>query len=538
MLKVTKIIALLVIIIAMSSCSNDKVQEDVLETGEVEVNTEIETSVDEDKLKVKQEEITIAIRPIKSFNPLLNEDIHNKQILKLVYENLFFLDENMQYKSNIVDKIAFSEDGMYANISIKEDAKWHDGTKIIADDIIYSFEQLKENGNKLYYTSTNTVDSIKKNSPSSITVTFVKSYNESTFNLAFPIVQKKFYDVDDEMLKATNYKTNGSGKYKLSKIIDSRNYELELIEDKIKNANIKKIKLIVLENFDIEVDAFNAEIVDIVFMNSDDLKKIKNTETTNIIDISTNQYEFIALNFKNPIINDLNVRRALAYAMPSDETIKSMYLNASDRTHSNINPNSYLYNENLIKYTEDFEKGRHFLSVSGFNKTNNYANGSNSTDNNIVGIELNILVNQENVYRTNLAKKYAENLKAVGVKSTLVNVPYEEYIERINEGRYDIAFVGYLTDKNQNNISLFSEGNVMNYQNKKIADIKQKIISAVSDDDYEEAIYELQTVVNSDLPVISICYKSILMLSGNEIGNVSIMLDNYFYNVENWLIFK
>ncbi len=546
--KLTKISISLILMMSIVSCGAEEPQTDATGTEATQTeNTEntdataegvesTSTDSEDGEIRVQQDYINIAVRPMQSFNPLTNTDVQTMYVLNLIYENLFYKDETLKATSKIVEDPVFSEDGYSATFIIKSSAKWHNGNSIVSDDIIYSLNTLKNNQNPLFATSVNAVNSISKKGDNSFVIYFKKPTNIHTIDLSFPIVQKGLYDNYNSTDTSSRYVTNGSGKYELAEVKDSRNFTLK-VSDEYSSANIKTINLIVIENFALEVDAYNADIVDIIFLKPDDLKNIRNGEKTTITNIPTNEYEFVALNFQNPFLNDINIRRALAYAMPTDETIQSMYLNAADRTHTNVNPRSYLYNTSVVEYSEDFEQGKNLLKGVGYEGFNSegYAVKKNG-DSNIV-LDFNILVNEENTYRLNLARKYSENLKAIGVKSQVIAVPYEEYMDKLKKGNYDIAFAGYLTNESQNNIALFTEGNILRYNNAKITEM-QKQLSTSNAEIYVKTLNSLQTEINTELPVISVCYKNILMLTNNEVGNVNATVDNYFNNIENWIVFE
>ncbi len=539
--KLTKISISLILVLNLVSCGNkDKVDNaNALENQtEVTLPTSNSSEVTESEIHATRDNISVAVRPMESFNPLTNTDVQTMYVLNLIYDDLFFKDDEMKSKSNIVDDPVFSEDGYSATFKLKNDAKWHDGTNITVEDIMYSLNTLKYNQNPLYLNSVSSVAGIKKAEDGFFVMSFKKPMNINTIDLSFPIVQQGFYD--NSNIKDTNsrYKTNGSGKYELSKVEDSRNFTLQVSDKYASTANIKTINLKVIENFDLEVDAFNADIVDIIFMKADDLKNVRNGEKTTIVNIPTNEYEFVALNFQNPFLNDINIRRALAYAMPYDETIQSMYLNAADRTHSNVNPRSYLYNDKVVAYTEDFEEGKNLLKAVGFEGFNSEGYAVKNTGDTSISLDFNILVNEENTYRLNLARKYSENLKAIGVKSNILAVPYEEYIEKLQKGNYDLAFCGYLTDESQNNVSLFTEGNILKYKNSKITELQKQLSSTSSDTLYVKNLNALQLEINTELPVISVCYKNILLLANNDVSNVNATVDNYLSNIDNWVVFE
>ncbi len=526
--------ALAFTIIFLSSCNyfgSAENQEDSL-AQEGSLNNEQNTT----EAKETKNVLNIAARPLQSFNPLTNIDEHNKYVFSLIYDDLYYLDENLNYKSNILSSTIFSEDGMSATLIVKPGAKWSDGTGILADDIVYSINQLRYNQNPLYINNLSFVASASKTANDAVLVVFNKPMNENTFNLCVPIVQESFYDPQLNDAEMQKLKTNGSGKYQLTKVIDSRNYQLSVIDEYRNTANVKTINIKIIETFDYEIDAFNANIIDIIVMDPEDLKEVKNGETTTIINVPTNKYEFIALNFQNALINDINIRRALAYALPTDETIQSMFLNASVRTQTNVNPKSYLYNQDLTQYTEDFERSKQYLNSAGFTGADIEGFALKVTDTTTVSLDFNILVNEENTYRVNLAKKYAENLKAVGIKSQLIEVPFDEYMTRLNEGRYDLAFAGYMTDNSQNNSALFNTNNVLRYTNTKVQYTSSHLANAITKENYQAEISAFQNIVNTDLPVLSVCYKDILLLSNNEVSNVNVSIDNYFSNIENWVV--
>ncbi len=540
--KLTKLSIALVLILSLVSCGDKEidtgnVDETSANGAEVPIESEVDTVQEDNEMHATQDYVNIAIRPLKTFNPLTNTDIQTMYVLNLVYDNLLYRDEEMKVTSNIVDEPIFAEDGRSATFTIKSDAKWHDGTAIKVDDIVYSLNTLKNNQNPLFLTSINGVASISKQGENGFVMYFNKPMNIHTINLSFPIVQKGFYDNVSSTDTSGKYKTNGSGKYELSEVKDSRNFTLQISDKYADTANIKTINLKVIESFDLEVDAFNADIIDIIFMKPDDLKNIRNNENTTIINIPTNEYEFIALNFQNPFINDINIRRALAYAMPTDETVQSMYLNAADRTHTNVNARSYLYNESVVSYSENFEQGKLLLKGVGFEGFNSEGYAVKTTDGTDISLDFNILVNEENTYRLNLARKYSENLKAIGVKSQIVAVPYEEYVDKLKKGDYDLAFCGYLTEESQNNTALFTGNNILKYNNAKITEMQSQLAVA-NGEQYIKVLNSLQAEINSDLPVISICYKNILLLTNNDVSSVSPTVDNYLNDIDKWIVFE
>jgi len=74
-----------------------------------------------------------------NFDPLTNYE-SDWFVLEQIFDKLFRIDTNGKIVSHVAESWTESEDGMTLSIKLREDIKFHDGTKLNAEAVAYSFE--------------------------------------------------------------------------------------------------------------------------------------------------------------------------------------------------------------------------------------------------------------------------------------------------------------------------------------------------------------------------------------------------------------
>ncbi|MEM9780987.1 MAG: extracellular solute-binding protein [Pseudomonadota bacterium] len=68
--------------------------------------------------------------------------------LALIYDSLMVkaTDELASYYGLLAERVMLAEDYASARFVLREDARWHDGTPVTADDVVFTFETMREHG--------------------------------------------------------------------------------------------------------------------------------------------------------------------------------------------------------------------------------------------------------------------------------------------------------------------------------------------------------------------------------------------------------
>ena len=92
--------------------------------------------------KTVENSINVGMTEFDTFNPLLTKSQTVKEVMQLVYEPLFELDEAMRAVPVLASGYSVSPDGLTYNITMKKDVVWHDGKSFDAYDAAYTMKHI------------------------------------------------------------------------------------------------------------------------------------------------------------------------------------------------------------------------------------------------------------------------------------------------------------------------------------------------------------------------------------------------------------
>ena len=80
----------------------------------------------------------------KTINPLYasSRDV-DSDLSRLIYSRLFFYNNSGELVNDLVKDYKISDDKKEYEVTIKEDAKWHNGSPLTSDDIVFTFNLIQ-----------------------------------------------------------------------------------------------------------------------------------------------------------------------------------------------------------------------------------------------------------------------------------------------------------------------------------------------------------------------------------------------------------
>lgn len=110
---------------------------------------EIQQVTDEEESDEFQQITMGVIEPVTNFNPLFARNLSTKQVLSLIYEGLFTLNEDGEVEPAMASGYEISDDGLEYKITLDRDIFYHDspvftagvGRRIHARDVKWAFER-------------------------------------------------------------------------------------------------------------------------------------------------------------------------------------------------------------------------------------------------------------------------------------------------------------------------------------------------------------------------------------------------------------
>ncbi|MBY0356044.1 MAG: hypothetical protein K2Q12_10020, partial [Rickettsiales bacterium] len=159
-----------------------------------------------------------------SLNPFILKGIPAPGMLELFYDSLMVraLDEPQTYYPLIAKSVDLYEDRSQALFQLNPKARWHDGTAITAEDVVWSLEALKSRGSPPYQLLYKPITAIAEG-PQRVHFYFSDATNRELpfYAASMPIFPKKYYQSLD-FSKTTLTPPLGGGPYKIQSIDPGR----------------------------------------------------------------------------------------------------------------------------------------------------------------------------------------------------------------------------------------------------------------------------------------------------------------------------
>jgi len=288
-----------------------------------------------------------------SFNPFILKGTAAAGIGNL-YETLTTSssDEAFTEYGLIAETIEWPEDRSWVAFTIRNEAVWHDGKKIIPEDVIWTFNTLMNKGHPFYKYYYGDVLDVKKINNNKVKFTF-----KGNTNLELPLIVGQLPVLPRHYWKDKNFEETsmdiplGSGPYKIKKFDPGRSITYELNNDYWgENIPIKKgtdnfgiIQYQYYKDRSIEREAFKSGDID--FFNENSSKEWATSYEVPALKKGLLKKELIenenpqgmqgfAFNLRKDIFKDRKVREALSYAFDFEWTNKNLFYGAYKRTNS------------------------------------------------------------------------------------------------------------------------------------------------------------------------------------------------------------
>jgi len=141
-------------------------------------------------------------------------------------------DEPFTRYGLIAESIEWPEDRSWVIFTLRPEARWHDGTPITVDDVIFSLETLKTKGQPFFRFYYGTIDRAEKVGERKVKFVFTEAGNRELPLIAgeMPILSKHYWEGKD-FERTTLEPPLGSGPYRIADFEPGRYVVVERVED-------------------------------------------------------------------------------------------------------------------------------------------------------------------------------------------------------------------------------------------------------------------------------------------------------------------
>jgi ABC-type transport system substrate-binding protein len=285
----------------------------------------------------------------------------------------------------------------------------------------------------------------------------------------------------------------------------------------------------------------SCEYKNIVMLNPiDDENVIKSTEDNEEEEFSVYSQDFFLAQKEKQIdkniLNDINVRKAIFYAIDRERIVDELYGEYNNVADSLFQEGSFYNSQSWSQYEYDPDKAEEFLNIAGY-----------GTDN---PLYITIGSISDSGTKEMIEEIIKENLDKIGIKVWIFNKPSEEwYGDCVGKGEYELGIWSFYNFDGSSLNCSFNSGKIPSlateenkncenfywYDNQEVDSILKNIENENNIDEKKELFNKLQDIIATDavvLPLYNRMYT--VVFNSKKIKNIvaSIRNNEIFFNLE------
>lgn len=345
-----------------------------------------------------------------------------REVLFNVFEGLVKPDSDGNLVPAVASDKTVSEDGKTYTFTLRENVKFHDGSTVTPEDVIYSIERCADasSGEPLVPAFSN-IESITAPDEKTVVIQLAEADTEFMAYMTAAIIPKSNADPDKNPI--------GTGPY----MYVSRSPQEEVVLKRFdeywgEKANIENVTLKIIANADTIATNLNGGAID-MYARVTSAQAAELSSDFEVYEGTMNLVQALYLNNEAEPFNDVRVRQALCYAVDKQAVIDMVSEGKGVAIGSSMFPAfGKYYTEELSSYYEkDVEKAKALLAEAGYPD----------------GLSFKITVPSNYQQHIDTAQVIVEQLKEIGVEAEIELIEWDSWLSDVYMGRqYQATVVG------------------------------------------------------------------------------------------------
>jgi peptide/nickel transport system substrate-binding protein len=451
-----------------------------------------------------------------NLDPRVGTDAFSERIDKLMFDSLVRRDEHFNLQPWVAEQWEIPDPLTYI-FRLRHDVRFSDGRPLTSSDVKWTLDSIMSGKVRTPKASTyQFVDHVDAPDPYTVIVKLKEPYATLLWNVsdgAFGIVPAKSGDDFSQH-------PVGSGPFRLV----SMEQDKEVIVERNPNywgatPKIPRIRFMVVPDATTQAlelrkgsadAAINSLTLDTVVALGRDPNLVTERAPGTI-------YTYLALNLRDPILKDVHVRQALAYAIDRKPLIDYLWRGMARPASSVLPPEHWAYNPNLPQYPHDPAKARRLLDEAG------YRPGPG-------GVRFRITMKTSTTESTRLlAAALQQQLREVGVALDIRSFEFATFYSDVVKGAFQVFSLRWIGGNEDPDIfeNIFDSAsfpprrsNRSYYSNAQVDALIAEGRRTVDQDKRRADYFELQRIVAYDLPYINLWYLDNVLVHSKRLSNV------------------
>ena len=497
---------------------------------------------------------------LQRLNPAL--DYYNqadRDVDRLIFSSLVKFDAQGFPAADMASSWGISFDGLTYNFQIRENAVWHDGAPVTAEDVFFTINLMRDPNSVLPEDLKSFWNEIEVTvlSDKNLQIKLREAFSPFMDYMGFRILPKHVFGgmtYTDMINSDFNLNPIGSGPYKFSRILS----ESGKITGVVLSANsnyydkVPFLEEFVFKYYPDSASAFNAflqgAVNGISYLDKTILSEALKNPSLSVYSAVKPEIAMVLFNLNNSrveYLQDKNIRRALLMALDRRGMINSVQHGQGVVADVPLLPNTWAFYGNNPRVDQNVQQAGDILKEEGF-LIDQAGSGIRKKDG--VSLAFN-LVHPQDTYHSLIAEALKSDWAKIGVDVTLVAVPYDSLVlEHLQPLSYEAALVdlNYSRSPDPDPYPFWDQAEQKGGQNysqweNRIASQYLEEARVTKDIDERAKLYRnFQVIFTEELPALPLFYPVYNFGVSDSIQGVRVgpMFDpgDRFWNIGEWFL--
>lgn len=439
-------------------------------------------------------------------------DSASSAIAGQIFNALLKYDQNLGFEGDLADSWTISDDYKKITFNLKQDIKWADDKPFTCEDVLFTWKKVTDPDTRTPYGSDYQLVS---SASCANNHTFIAEYDEPYA----PALETwaSLHILPEHLLKNENINDTyfslnptGTNFYALDEWTTGQQVKLKTNPNSVHGRPLleKKITRIIpdLSSQFMELIAGNIDLMNInpiqysrVFPSRSELN-----DKINLYKEMGNGYTYFGFNLKKKPFDDLNIRKAISYAINKEEIINGVLLGLGEEITSPYKPGTYWENKSINKISFDVSKSRELLEKSGYQ-----LNANNIYEKDGKPLAFEILTNQ-NKQREMTAVLIQRRLQDIGIDVSIRVIEWASFVNRfIKTGEFEAVVLGWSLSLDPDQYSIWHSSqdgpgqfNFIGYNNPRVDTLLENGRKELKNEKRKQIYDEFSKIIYDEQPII------------------------------------
>lgn len=451
-----------------------------------------------------------------NLDPRVGVDGQSQRIDELLFDPLLRHDDHFNLQPALAERWEIPDPLTYI-FHLRAGVRFHNGQLLTSRDVKWTFDSLI--GGKIRSPKAGTfasVSSIEAPDPSTVIFHLKQPYASLLWNLSGAAGIVPYGSGED-----FNRTLIGTGPFRFISAHQDRDVIVERnpgywdTPPKLARVEFKVIPDATTRALELRKQSADVAINSLV---ADTVVALEKDRDLTVMQAPGTIYAYLALNLRDPILKDVRVRHAIAYAINTQPIIHYLLRDEARPAYSILPPQHWAYDGNVERYPHDPQRARQILDEAGYAMKN--------------GVRFHIVMKTSTEESTRLlAAVLQQQLRDVGIALDIRSFESATFLADVTKGAYQVHSLRWIggnqdPDMFENVFATSSfapkRANRTFYSNARVDELIKEGRGTL-DQGKRKAIYdEIQQILARDLPYINLWYLDNVLVHTNRVRGIEL----------------